>query len=406
MSDSRNDRQGGDVDLDLHGVVRLRVLDAQNDDIRKVERQLGPLVTTSPGDPDIAIRFVDRLNNHQPLTYVGWQESGFDRTGFYLLRGKANVPAKARFGLHEVGGHCQIECERALPAVPLLLPIINLTALAKGVLPLHASAFLHEGSGVLATGWSKGGKTELLLAFMSNGARYVGDEWVYITPDREMFGIPEPIRLWRWQLRQFPAFAARLTRSESRRLAFLDKAAGGIERLVPGSRSTGLIASVLRRAAPVVRRQVNVQVPPARLFGPDSMAPRAHLDRLLFMVSHNSPSLQIDRVDSLEIAKRMRASVAEERLEFMRVYRQFRFAFPELTSAVVEQAEELESALLEHLLSDVPAVSVRHPHPMDIAALYEPVAKVLAKPPDSPGTKTQPRARGARSTRSRIRPRE
>ena len=35
-----------------------------------------------------------------------------------------------------------------LPAVPLLIPIVNLTALANGALPMHASAFTHDGVGV------------------------------------------------------------------------------------------------------------------------------------------------------------------------------------------------------------------------------------------------------------------
>jgi len=54
--------------------------------------------------------------------------------------------------------------------VPHLLAVINLTALAKGVLPLHASAFTYRGLGVLATGWAKGGKTETLLEFAWLGA--------------------------------------------------------------------------------------------------------------------------------------------------------------------------------------------------------------------------------------------
>ena len=82
---------------------------------------------------------------------------------------------------------------RGLPAIPLLVPIVNLTALANGALPLHASAFVHRGTGVVATGWSKGGKTEALLAFSANGARYVGDEWVYVAADgSRVSGIPSP----------------------------------------------------------------------------------------------------------------------------------------------------------------------------------------------------------------------
>jgi hypothetical protein len=52
----------------------------------------------------------------------------------------------------------------------LLISILNLTMLAKGFLPMHASAFTYKNTGVVATGWAKGGKTETLFAFMANGA--------------------------------------------------------------------------------------------------------------------------------------------------------------------------------------------------------------------------------------------
>lgn len=68
--------------------------------------------------------------------------------------------------------------------MPLLIALVNATALSKGVLPLHASAVTFEGTGPLVAGWSKGGKTEALLSFMRRGALYVGDEWVYLSADR------------------------------------------------------------------------------------------------------------------------------------------------------------------------------------------------------------------------------
>ena len=119
-------------------------------------------------------------------------------------------------------------CERGVAAVPLLIPILNMTLLARGVLPLHASAFVHEGTGVVATGWSKGGKTEALLAFASRGAEYVGDEWVYVASDgARVHGIPEPIRIWRWQLRQLPEYERMIKPAERARLTVLERMLGG-----------------------------------------------------------------------------------------------------------------------------------------------------------------------------------
>src|SRR5918997_82180 len=73
----------------------------------------------------------------------------------------------------------------------IVIRFVNLTALAKGALPLHAAAFTYRGTGVVVTGWAKGGKTETLLGFMAAGAEYVGDEWVYLDANgRHVHGIP------------------------------------------------------------------------------------------------------------------------------------------------------------------------------------------------------------------------
>ncbi len=63
---------------------------------------------------------------------------------------------------------CEIVCERGRARVPLLTANVNLVVLGNGALPLHAAAFRFDGTGVLVTGWSKGGKTETLLAFMAS----------------------------------------------------------------------------------------------------------------------------------------------------------------------------------------------------------------------------------------------
>ena len=152
-----------------------------------------------------------------------------------------------------------------MPAVPHLLAIINLTALTKGVLPLHATAFSTASAagsmGVLVAGWSKGGKTETLLACMSEGARYVGDEWVFLTPDGRMHGLPEPIRLWSWQLEQMPALLGARPARDRRRLAAWKNIARVAERTarsgLPGAGIVRRAARLQRAPKPALRRRLH-----------------------------------------------------------------------------------------------------------------------------------------------------
>jgi hypothetical protein len=128
-------------DFDLHGIVGIRLLGATRADLATVARQLGPLPRTDlTREPDLTIRFVDRATS-EPLTYVGLGDTGYNDEGFFVLRGKGAVDAKALIPFADLGKQPQIVCERAMPSVPHLLAFINLTAVARGVLPLHASAF-------------------------------------------------------------------------------------------------------------------------------------------------------------------------------------------------------------------------------------------------------------------------
>ena len=365
------------VDFDLHGFVGIRLLEPQQRDVEVVTRQIGPLTGVLDREPDITIRFVDELPEAGRLTYAGWPDCAASEDDFYLLRGRAGVAARTLLPVQDVGGRCDIVTERRAGPVPHLLAIINLTALAHGVLPLHASAFTYRGAGVLATGWAKGGKTETLLAFAARGADYVGDEWIYLTPDGQMHGVPEPIRLWHWHVRQLPELRAGLPVTTKSRLGVLPSVATSAASLAATLR--GPAASVLRRAAPVIARQAYVQVPPAQLFGDDAIALHGRLDHLLLVTSHDRDDVELRAIDGSAVAARMEASLAEERDQFLQMYRQFRFLFPDRRSAVVEEAPALERDLLAARLGGRAAHQLSHPYPVRLDALVPAVEQILGR---------------------------
>ena len=200
-----------------------------------------------------------------------------------------------------------------LPGVPLLIPVLNVTALAKGFVALHAAAFTYNGTGVLVTGWAKGGKTETLIGFTAKGAQFVGDEWIYIGPDSRVYGLPQPIRVWDWHLPDLPEYRARLTRGDRARMrALLAFQSTGEQ--VRRARSLGGAGRLLSRLVPLVERQRYASVRPETLFGPESCALSGTLDKLVFVVSHESPDVFAEEVDPLEVADRMAFSQQYERL--------------------------------------------------------------------------------------------
>lgn len=189
------------TDFDIRGVVGVRLIDATEKDVRVVINQIGEPGATLTREPDITIRFVPDLPT-QPLNLLALN-AGYDASGFYILR-SSKAPCKARIPFEKLGETSEIICQSGLRSVPLLIAMVNLALLSKNHLPLHASAFEFNGVCSAVMGWAKGGKTETMLAFAKHGGSYVADEWTVFSPTGEVFGIPEPIRLWDWHLAQIP----------------------------------------------------------------------------------------------------------------------------------------------------------------------------------------------------------
>lgn len=367
-------RRPESTEFDLHGIVGIRVLDGRPADAAVVARQLGPLPRRLERDPDIVIRFVDRIETGSRLRYLGAREIGWTDDALYVLKSRKES-AMVRIPMDRIGGPCELVCERGLPAVPFLIAILNLTALVNGALPVHAGAFELDGRGVLVTGWSKGGKTELLMAASGAGARYVGDEWVYLTADGQMHGIPEPVRLWDWHLAQLPEVRRTLGASDRLKLAAIP-ALGRAERAMPGFVRRSAPGRLLHRAMPVLEGQLHVDLPPDRLFGElGSLSGR--LDHVLFVVAAAGPDITVVPIAPEEVARRMVFSLLHERLDLAALYQQARFAFPGLVNRHLEVAEAIQRERLLKILVDRPAHVVTHPYRVDLEALLDAVRPVL-----------------------------
>jgi hypothetical protein len=360
------------IDYDLHGLAGIRLIDPAPGDAAAVARQLGPIQAPLTRTPDIVIRFVDRLSTSSRVRYLGVDEAGFTDDAFLVLRSKHKARARVQIAFAQIGRQCEIVCETGLPAVPLLIPILNLTVLSKGAVPLHASAFTYNGVGVLTTGWSKGGKTETLLAFMDRGAEYIGDEWVYITADgQQMYGIPEPIRVWDWHLQDLPQYRALVGRGDRARLQAI-KMVQSVDRALPRvAGNNSLPARALGRVMPVLKRQLFVDMHPRTLFGAGFRTLAGTLQKVLFVVSHETPDVTVEPIDPQEIARRMVFSLQHERLDFMAYYLKFRFAFPEAANDLIERAEEIQRTALARVLAGKEAYAVYHPYPVPIPALFD-----------------------------------
>jgi hypothetical protein len=302
------------------------------------------------------------------------EDAGFTEDAFLILQGKYQSSIKVQIPFDQIGSRqCEIVCESGIPAVPLLIAIINLTALSRGVFPLHASALLYDGKGILITGWSKGGKTETLLSFAANGAKYVGDEWIYLSPDGErMYGIPEPTRIWYWHLQEMPHYKTMVNPKDLRRLQALNLVAKILKQLetTPLKRRTRYL-QILKRLTALVQRQLYIQLPPEKLFGQKAEKTDANPEKIFFVVSHDQTDVTVQPIDSQELGERMVFSLQEERMEFLSYYFKYRFAFPDCSNPLIDQVEEIQRRLIRRAVANKEAYAIYHPYPFSIPSLFD-----------------------------------
>lgn len=364
---------GVGADLDVLGLARIRLVDADERDVAAAGRQLGLPPEEAAGPADIVVRYVERLDLGG-ARQIGLRDAAVCGSDFVLLQGRQKTSVRVALPFDRLGEQPELRCEHGTGSIPLLVPVLNLTILDKGALALHGSAFQYGGTGVVVTGWSKGGKTETLLAFMANGARYIGDEWVYVS-NGFVGGLPEPVRVWDWHMRDRPELRRAVPGPRLARV----RAVAALHRLgdklirdeLPGHKAA-------RQFRALTERQAGIDVQPGALFGTAPLAGMRRFSKLLFVESVDRPHVTVEPVAGTEVAARMAASLAYERRSLVAAYHEFRFAFPDRRSRLVEQAPGIEAERLSTMLGSVEAYRVSHPYPVPLSELFDAIRPLIA----------------------------
>jgi hypothetical protein len=363
------------VDVDLHGLVGIRLLDSSPADRAAVSAQIGPLAGTLEREPDITIQFVDEVRTDGALRYVDPDEIGFTDGDFVVLTSGPGREPSARIPLDALGESIVLVCRSGGGPVPLLGPIIDMTMLGKGIAPVHASAFTYEGKGTMVAGWAGGAKTTSLLAFMSNGAEFIADDRVYLDPDQNrLYGLPQPISLRARHLAEFPRYRDLVTRKDRSRLqaSSILGAVGGF--LATRGRSSG--AKKLAGRLSGFADDASVAIPPDRLFAGAAFC--GTLETAFLSIPHESHEVRVEAVGPDWLADRLVFLLRADRQRFDARYLAFRYAFPERGSRLIESAADLEREIVVEALRKTDTYAFYHPSPTSAQALFPALMASLA----------------------------
>jgi hypothetical protein len=369
---------GNAVDFDIHGLVGVRLVAPSPANVTAVSAQIGPPSSRALLRPDIVVRYVDRLS-HGTLHYVDLGKTASSQAGFIVFP-EGNGEGKVSIPFEKIGSDCEIFCERRVGWIPLLIPIINLTALKKHrCVPIHASAFVHEGTGVIVTGWVKSGKSEALLAFSQHGATYVGGEWVLLSSDgNTMYGLPGTFRMWEWQRRQLSHLQhIRGNAGTFRLIRFLD----AVQRAMPKRLASFGPLKLLCEGMPALRRQLNFRVEPKAIFGDRCGHLTGPTDKIFIGMVHSDDRVLIEPAEPTTVADQLACAMEFELTSLMSHYRAFKFAFPGMRNEFLEKVHNLLRDALRQALAAKETYTLYHPYPVSFRDLFQVMRNFLESSP-------------------------
>ena len=367
------------TDYQIHGLMGIRLVNASAKDIARATAELGLQPAPFSGEAGLVVRFVESLATSEPLCHLGRDDVGFTRDQFTLLRSRNFARARAQIDFASLGRQMEITCESGLPAIPLFRQLINMVMLARGIVPVHSAAFEFEGRGVLVTGWSHGSKTGTLLAFMAEGASFVGDEWIYLDPEGgRMVGLPDHLEARPWYLDDLPQYRRLAGKGARLRVGLARNLARWIAPLDRSAQMQGsLMAKAIRMAHQGLVGQQSIVLRPQALFGPEACTLQSGLDVVIVAIGRDSPRVDIEATPVEQVARQMAVSFKFEHATLLSCYDKFRFAFPDRRNALLDDLEEIYFGHALQGLSGKPAFTMLHPYPVSIDSLRNAVAPLI-----------------------------
>ena len=364
------------IDFNLHNLFTIRLENPAPEAIRAVQKQIGMRPSFLDGEPDLTVSYVDHFK--VPMSHLVMGSAGFTDDEFYIVANTGRKKGRVQFPFAALGQPCKVICETGITEIPLLNLIINLRMLEKGLVPVHASAFVYNGTGVVVNSWPKGGKTSTLFSFLTHGAQFISDDWLFIESDSTTYGLMQPITLSDWQLDQLPTYKSKVSRTKQltiQGIRWLDT----VVQATPGSLHARSLPvrtfyNGLRRLS---NSQRHVKLLPKDLFGADWIAPAGNFNVLFLTLSHEQPDVVVTTMTAEIAIERLLAALRREWIQWEEYYMQYLYAFPHRPNILMDTSYRKQREFLEHILADKPIFAVNHPHPVALDKLYQAITQVL-----------------------------
>ena len=360
------------ADLDLHGIVGMRLLGASPADVAVACRETGAVERVLDRAPNLVIRFYERL----PFSGIAWTEPGRGVTedGWLVLRHKGTTTAIDLAGIGH--GCCEVHCQQGAASLHVLSDVVSLIALQQDCAAVHGAAFVLDGTGVLIAGLAHSGKTGILLAFAERGAQYLGDECIFLRGNGQtMYGTARDFEVRSWHLDNLPRLCSLLPP----KLRALWQGMRYLERLTqePDHGTRAKASHLVRKPLPILRRRLRARIPAVAVFGSRVGNPVGRPDKVVLSLSQPGPSITVERADRMQVALQIQTASCWTRGDLWKAYQAGRLSFLKVQDYFLERAAQIHREILCRAIRNCDTWVLRHPYPFLFSDLYAAMEPVL-----------------------------
>jgi hypothetical protein len=358
------------MEFDLGGSVRLVLEDADEALTRAVTAQLDPFhaTETAGSGPSVRLEVIERPPDMAELQRLAGDGlvTGWDGSRLWTLAGGrwASIPDAFR------DDPSTFRVEHGFPVSRLFRSAVRtalqLRALSKSTVAIHAAAVDTDRGAVLVSGWSESGKTETCLALLESGATFLTDKWTFMTADLRASAFPINVGVRRWALRYLPRLRANLPTRVRGQLAAAAATAAVTSplRRLRGSGMRSRLADGATRAVALADRAAISPTEVARAYGHEPITNQRPVRLIVALRTTPHERVEAREVDGSALATRLAHSAVAERQVYWAYRERAAYAAGRDTSDVVEVLAD-ESELLKAILSSLPHVEVSAPFPVD-----------------------------------------
>jgi hypothetical protein len=285
--------------------------------------------------------------------YIVREPVSYDEKGVYVFDKNGN---KSRLNFDDLNSkkihtlNCDPDFHVDFFAI-LLEFIIYIHLLRKKELLCHASSFVYGDKKILCPAWRNVGKTNLLLQFMTEGSKYIGDDWCILDQNKNIKIAPKRVNLLDYNLLAFPD----ITKNIDEKIVSLLEIYKGYKR---GEYQFG------HKDVEELKNNLKVRISPEDLFGKKRLAKNIlGLDYVFYLsrnVQNKKMGVYIEKMPLNELINKIVKIISFEQTPFRLAYNLFKARTGEKTN-ILEDENDLIKLILTENFKGLPIYKINIP---------------------------------------------